>query len=418
MELTKKIYSTVIKQEGPADSRDLTFVISDESEDRDGDIIEVQGWQTAEFMYNPVMLCFHEYDKLPIAKFTSINKDLRSVPHRLLAVAHFPTIKELCPSGEVSEHAKTVDTIFNMYKLGVLNAVSVGCQYLKSEMRQDYPAGTPDYARGKRVTQSNLMEVSAVPVPANAHALVQLSSAPGMEKAIVDFVTKSFNETSKSAIPFKHYALADEDTEWDGPKVIADSDIVDLAIICAYKADKDEADLVKGDFKLPHHLSKSDGYKTVKAGVVAAAGAILGARGGVKLPEKDIDGVKAHLKKHYAEWDLTWPEDKAAWVEQAKALGIEVETKESKPIEQKAGRRLSADTLSRLDGIAAKLADFDKVMASIDDVQKTLSSARDEMVQLIQSLKDGEATEETEPEVDEGKCGEKADTATIIKIVG
>lgn len=411
MELTKKIYSTVVKQEGSTDSRDLTFVISDESEDRDGDIIEVQGWQTAEFMSNPVMLCFHEYDKLPIAKFTSINKDLRSIPHRLLAVAHFPAINELCPTGEVSEHAKTVDTIYNMYKLGVLNAVSVGCQYLKAEARQDYPEGTPDWMRGKRVTQASLMEVSAVPVPANAHALVQLESAHGMEKGVVEFVTKAFKEVEKSAIPFKHYPLADEDTAWDGPKVVADSEVEDLAKICAWKADKDEADLTKGDFKLPHHLSKADGYKTVKQGVVAAAGALMGARGGVAIPEKDVDGVKAHLKKHYAEFDLTWPEDKAAWVAQAKAIGI-------KDIEQKAGRRLSADSLSKLDGIEAKLADFDKVMASIDEVQKTLSSARDEMVQLIHSLRDGEATEEPEPEVDEGQGGAKSVKDTVIKIVG
>lgn len=404
MEVQKRIYSTVVKQAGD-NSRDITFVISDESPDRDGDIIMVDGWDFKSFMANPVCMGFHEYDEFPYGKFTRIEKDLRSSPRRVIGTVHFPSIEEMCPTGEVSEHAKNVDMAFNMCKNGYLNAVSVGCYYKEAVPRSDYPEGTPDYLRGRKVTKADLLEISLVPIPANANALSMIDADKSIDSKMKEYISKSFKAHSeeKTAIPFKHYALADEDTAWDGPKVIADSDIADLKLICTwYDSSKSDEDLTKGDFKLPHHMAKADGYKTVKKGVVAAVGALMGARGGVSIPESDVEKVKAHLKKHYEEFELDWPEEKEAWVEQAKSVGIEVETK--------AGRRLSAATMAQID-------DLEKCMKELDEAIKACNSARDNMAGRIKVLKEGSETEETEEEPDEDMDGEKGVSPTVIKIV-
>jgi hypothetical protein len=54
-----------------------------------------------------------------------------------------------------------------------------------------------------------------------------------------------------------------------------------------------------------------DGRLTAMPRAVMAAGAVMqGARGGVDLPENDIDRVKSHLAKYYAKLDETAPWDR------------------------------------------------------------------------------------------------------------
>jgi hypothetical protein len=47
--------------------------------------------------------------------------------------------------------------------------------------------------------------------------------------------------------------------------------------------------------------------QAVPRGVMAAGNVMQGSRGGVDLPEKDIDRVKSHLAKYYAKMDDTAP---------------------------------------------------------------------------------------------------------------
>jgi hypothetical protein len=47
--------------------------------------------------------------------------------------------------------------------------------------------------------------------------------------------------------------------------------------------------------------------EAVPRGVMAAGNVMQGSRGGVDLPEKDIDRVKSHLAKYYAKMDDTAP---------------------------------------------------------------------------------------------------------------
>jgi len=199
MDVTKKIHAQIIKQPGTdGNSRDVTFVLSDESPDSDGDIIRVSGWDVARFLTNPVCMGFHEYDEFPYGEWRNVYKDFRSVPPRLVGTLHFPTIEELCPSGQVSEHAKNVDMACAMVNAGYLNAVSVGCYYTEAAPRSDYPDGTPDWMRGKEVTKAELLEASLVPIPANPHALSQLSADKNIDPKMVEYISKSFQSHNEA----------------------------------------------------------------------------------------------------------------------------------------------------------------------------------------------------------------------------
>jgi hypothetical protein len=47
--------------------------------------------------------------------------------------------------------------------------------------------------------------------------------------------------------------------------------------------------------------------RAVPRGVMAAGGIMQGSRGGIDLPDKDVDRVKSHLAKYYAKMDDTAP---------------------------------------------------------------------------------------------------------------
>jgi len=56
-------------------------------------------------------------------------------------------------------------------------------------------------------------------------------------------------------------------------------------------------------YKLPHHDVVDGELKVVWRGVVAAMQALLGARGGVDIPESDREAVYRHLANHYRQFD-------------------------------------------------------------------------------------------------------------------
>jgi hypothetical protein len=416
-EVKKTIYAQAIKQpNGKSNSRDIMFVLSDETPDSDGDIIRVAGWDVTRFLSNPVCMGFHEYDTFPFGEWHDIRKDFRSplgVP-RLVGTLHFPTIEELCPSGQITEHAKNVDMACAMVNAGYLNAVSVGCYYKEYVPREDYPEGTPEWMRGRDVKQAELLECSLVPIPANPNALSQLSADKNIDRKMVEFISKSFKDHAdeKSAIPYHKYPLADEGATWDGPKVIADSDIEDLKRICTWiDSSKADEDITKGDFKLPHHMAKADGYKTVWKGVAAAYGALVGSRGGVDIPDADKEKCKAHLAKHYAEFGKPIPGDKAAWIEQCKAMGFDdLVEKEVDPIVTKVGARLSGQSLTHIDNL-------EKCVKSMMDDMSSLNEKCNKALDHMNKLREGASPEEpsNEPMPSDGDKSAKDFVFRIVR---
>lgn len=64
---------------------------------------------------------------------------------------------------------------------------------------------------------------------------------------------------------------------------------------------------VKGAYKLPHHEIADGRLRVVWNGVRSAMQVLMGARGGVDIPEADRKDVYLHLARHYEEFDKEPP---------------------------------------------------------------------------------------------------------------
>ncbi len=106
---------------------------------------------------------------------------------------------------------------------------------------------------------------------------------------------------------------ADEDESWGGPslgdftnKYWADMSDAEKRNVAEHYAWTPKMPPEKfTDLKLPHHRPK-DGA-VVWRGVSAAMGALLGARGGIDIPEADKQKVYKHLTAHYKQFDKEPP---------------------------------------------------------------------------------------------------------------
>jgi len=210
----------------------------------------------------------------------------------------------------------------------------------------------------KIYTKVELLEISQVVVPANPEAVI---SALNIYKGLQNKEVKEME--IKGVIPYKDLGNADEGEAWDAAQEIKDATVDDLKLMCAWY-DSENPD-IKSSYKLPHHHASD--HKAVWRGVAAAMAALLGARGGVDIPDSDKQGVYNHLAKHYKDFDKEPPEFHKEYKsdeEIFKACGLEVE---------KAGRVLS-------EANRQKIKD---VLDNIDSLIKELKNLRTPLQELL-----------------------------------
>ena len=154
------------------EERTVRFKISSEVIDRDGDVLIAKGCDFKNFEKNPVFLSFHNYHEYPLG----IPKNWGIDGNAVYCDVYFPTIEELSTNPtEASEKAKLVDFTYHCYKTGMLNAVSVGFIANLAE---------PNTATGGYIVKDwELLEFSAVTVPANQDAIAQAVKSFGDENA-------------------------------------------------------------------------------------------------------------------------------------------------------------------------------------------------------------------------------------------
>ncbi|HEX2895437.1 MAG TPA: hypothetical protein VHO29_15660 [Marmoricola sp.] len=114
---------------------------------------------------------------------------------------------------------------------------------------------------------------------------------------------------------FQDLPLADRDREWDG-------DAAEKRVRRWADAEEEPNEKYR-DAHLWYDAEKKDNFtaykllfadvvdgdlRAVPRGLMAAANVVQGGRGGVDLPEKDVDRVKSHLAKYYSKMD-----DEAPW---------------------------------------------------------------------------------------------------------
>ncbi|MBW1673996.1 MAG: HK97 family phage prohead protease [Deltaproteobacteria bacterium] len=143
--------STTIKE--VHDDRTATFVASDDSVDRYGDVIDAKGWDVKDFNKNPQFLFGHNSQSLPIGK----------VLKTWVSGNQFKAKVTFLPAG-MDEFA---DKCFELLKGGFLNAVSVGFMPVKREPIYD----DEGRYKGSHFLKQSLLELSLVPIPANSNAV-------------------------------------------------------------------------------------------------------------------------------------------------------------------------------------------------------------------------------------------------------
>lgn len=141
----------------------LNFVLSTAAVDRHGDTVSQSGWKLDNYKKNPVVLFGHDQQSPPVGRAPNILIE----NERLVAKGVQFTPKELSPFGWM---------IGEMYKQGFMNAVSVG--FLPGRFSENEERG----GLAMDFEEQELLEFSAVPVPANPEAL-QAAKAAGIETA-------------------------------------------------------------------------------------------------------------------------------------------------------------------------------------------------------------------------------------------
>jgi hypothetical protein len=141
------------------DNYTLTIVVSTQDVDRHGDTVVQSGVDLANFEANPVILNSHRYNDVMdvIAKATATRIVGRGSRSRLEQDWKFA----------VEENPTKAKVAFELYAGGFLNAASIG--FIPKNFREE-PDGSVDY---QMITKWEMLEVSAVSVPANARALAK-----------------------------------------------------------------------------------------------------------------------------------------------------------------------------------------------------------------------------------------------------
>ena len=136
--MIKKYLSAILKKQGDK----ITFVASDETLDRVGDVLKIEDWDLSHYKANPVLLVNHEYR---VENIVGAAKSLRIEDKKLL----FEPVHHM-----ITEKSREVD---EMVRGEWLNTVSVG--YMDHAPMKE----------GER-PRRELFEISYVPVPANPSA--------------------------------------------------------------------------------------------------------------------------------------------------------------------------------------------------------------------------------------------------------
>ncbi len=137
---------TKTKAAGDSDSGTFKVIISTSHMDRQGEIVDQNGWDLSFYKMNPVVLWGHDYSSLPIGVCTSIAVE----NGQLVAEGKFAP-EDCNPFAQ---------QVRRLYDSGMVKTTSVG--FIPKQF---------DSNDSNRITRAELLEFSFVPVPANPYAL-------------------------------------------------------------------------------------------------------------------------------------------------------------------------------------------------------------------------------------------------------
>lgn len=282
------------------DERTFEAVASTPVVDRQGDVIQQDGWVLDNFIKCPVIPLFHNYENFPVARAIEVGVDTDGL---LKFVYQAP------PEGINPE----ADLAWNYYRNQFMFAFSVGFIPLESE--------------GNTFTKCELLEISAVVVPANPQALALaykmgigdkdsvnklITTTNAAIKALEEVMEMENKGVIESDLPIND----DKTAKWsaaDAIKRIEDWATVDgktnFAKLqkCFFWKDPQNDNVLAG-YKLPFADIIDGSPKAIWRGVTASMAALNGARGGVKIPDTDKEPVYNQIKKYYTKFGEKAPD--------------------------------------------------------------------------------------------------------------
>lgn len=184
-------YIEKAKDDTKFDDEKLTIkgvIMSTGSQDRHGDTVNPDGWDLKNFKKNPVLLAFHSYWSTPVGRVAKVWVEKGKALMGDLAFSATERGKEF----------------YQLYKEGSMSAFSVGF------IVKDW--GDPEKDKFT-IMKQELLELSCVPVPANAEALVKMqATAPLLCK---DFEEKAPDKWAEILAKFAEISEEKPETEGD-----------------------------------------------------------------------------------------------------------------------------------------------------------------------------------------------------------
>lgn len=132
------------------DARILTLTLTTPARDRQGDILEPRGLDFSNYLKNPVVLWAHDLDRPPVGRCLSVTV----------------TDEGVCATVQFADTTFARD-LFSLYAGGFMHAWSIGFIPEKSIPLTGNFSG----AGGQHIQAAEVVEISAVAVPANPEAL-------------------------------------------------------------------------------------------------------------------------------------------------------------------------------------------------------------------------------------------------------
>lgn len=162
-----KIFAPILKVSNiDADLREIEAIISTATVDRDNEVLLPKGANVEQFLKNPVVLWAHDSHQPPIGRALWVKVGRKKVTAKLKFA-----------------ETERAEEVWQLFKGGFLSAFSVG--FIPKEGRQPTPEDirkNPDLADARFIfTEWELLEFSAVPVPANPEALATAIKSKALE---------------------------------------------------------------------------------------------------------------------------------------------------------------------------------------------------------------------------------------------
>jgi hypothetical protein len=172
----RSLLQVEVREAGPSDagSATLDFVASTATLDRYREVIEPAGWRLESYLRNPVFQNAHNYGDILFTLGKALTTEVRAVDGGQALCQRIQFATEVNPVARIA---------YGLYKGGFLNAVSVGFIPLRWEDGGASAAGAQSPAPRRRYLEQELLEVSAVAIPANPDALAMGLKSGAVEKA-------------------------------------------------------------------------------------------------------------------------------------------------------------------------------------------------------------------------------------------